>query len=107
MSNTTIAATLKQYKELKRNLVGYLQIQEKHVQKCAIELIEIARENNNILTPNNVYAYVSTHPETLFYKLLDWTKEEEYIKGFIGRLLDKIPMLIDELNNVYEITKGD
>lgn len=104
--NTT-AETLRQYKVLKQQLAQYLQIQEKHVQKCALELIEVARENSNVLTPDNVYAYFHAHPETLFYKLLDWEKGEEFLKGFIGRVLDMVTMLIDELNNVYTITKGE
>jgi hypothetical protein len=104
---TTNIDILKQYKQIKKELANIVGVQEKNIQRCAVELINIAKVNDNILSEVTIYNYMVANPTSEIAKLVDPTWDESYTKTFLTKILNKIPFLIDSFNNIHEVKKND
>ena len=94
------------HKQIKQKLASFLKIQEKQVRQITLDLVNFAKVNEHKITPDNMYTYFSSKEDALLCKLIDWNQDKKVIKTFFEKLLDMIPMLIDESGNVFNMTKG-
>lgn len=96
--------SLKKYKKAKQYFSQVFKANESTVQKCADELISIAKENGGIITPTLLLSFAS-NSSTYLYSVFNWSENAEEVRTAQAlTLLQQIPVLIGSDNKVYYIT---
>lgn len=91
---------IRQFNFTKNYINGILK-DEKKTQKVLLELVELFKQNNKIITGEILISY-SSNINTECNKLFDWNKDNENLLNDANIILENIKVLVDSDGKIYE-----